>query len=337
MNKKTIISFFKAFLTKFKEEGIYKESAALTFVTLLGFIPFFIFLIFFIPELPFLKAGSQFSDLLISIFLPESAAQISEYVSQLATQRITFNLFSFVILMGTSYSLFKIINDSFDNILNVHAKRKRGAIFNFIKFLGMVIFGSLLILLLLSTTSLPLVSRFFEVSYFQKMLLHLTPFLILFIIFSLGFAFIPTIRIRTKSIFIGSAIASIVWIIFKSFFNWYIFTLTNTQLIFGYFASVPIFLFWIYANWIIILCGVIIVSILEGRHKIKEIPESDLQTVRITFEKQIDENKFSGLNKAILDRDEVKSILKELLAEEVEVETVEKTETPINEFTEKDE
>jgi len=279
MNKK-IISIFKAFRDKFKEEGIYKESAALTFVTLLGFIPFLIFLIFFLPELPFLKLGSQFSDLLISIFLPESAAQISEYVSQLATQRITFNLFSFVILMGTSYSLFKIINDSFDNILNVHAKRKRGAIFNFIKFLGMVIFGSLLILLLLSTTSLPLVSRFFEVSYFQKMLLHLTPFLILFIIFSLGFAFIPTIRIRTKSIFIGSAIASV---------------------------------------------------------EIKEIPESDLQTVRITFEKQIDENKFSGLNKAILDRDEVKSILKELLAEEVEVETVEKTETPINEFTEKDE
>ena len=336
MNKK-IISIFKAFRNKFKEEGIYKESAALTFVTLLGFIPFLIFLIFFLPELPFLKLGSQFSDLLISIFLPESAAQISEYVSQLATQRITFNLFSFVILMGTSYSLFKIINDSFDNILNVHAKRKRGVIFNFIKFLGMVIFGSLLILLLLSTTSLPIVSRFFEVSYFQKLLLHLTPFLILFIIFSLGFAFIPTIRIRTKSIFIGSAIASVVWIIFKTIFNWYIFTLTNTQLIFGYFASIPIFLFWIYANWIIILCGVIIVSILEGRHKIKEITESDLQTVRITFEKQIDDKNSGSFNKTTLNRDDIKDILKELLAEDVEVETVEKTEIPINEFTEKDE
>ena len=332
MNKK-IINIFNAFRIKFKEEGIYKESAALTFVTLLGFIPFLIFLIFFLPELPFLKLGSQFSDLLISIFLPESAAQISEYVSQLATQRITFNLFSFVILMGTSYSLFKIINDSFDNILNVHAKRKRGVIFNFIKFLGMVIFGSLLILLLLSTTSLPIVSRFFEVSYFQKLLLHLTPFLILFIIFSLGFAFIPTIRIRTKSIFIGSAIASIIWIIFKFFFNWYIFTLTNTELIFGYFASIPIFLFWIYANWIIILCGVIIVSILEGRHLINKVPESDMQTVKITFEKLVDDKNFGSSQKTTLNKEDIKSILKELLAEE---EVEEETETIKNEFTEKD-
>ncbi len=99
MNKK-IIGIYKAFATKFKEQGVYKESAALTFVTLLGFIPFIIFLIFFLPELPFLKEGSQFSDLLIGIFLPESAAQISEYISQLANQRITFNLFSFVILLG---------------------------------------------------------------------------------------------------------------------------------------------------------------------------------------------------------------------------------------------
>lgn len=73
MNKEKIFKFFKVFRHKFKEEGIYKESAALTFVTLLGFIPFIIFLVFFLPELPFLKLGSQFSDILISIFLPESA------------------------------------------------------------------------------------------------------------------------------------------------------------------------------------------------------------------------------------------------------------------------
>ena len=168
MNKEYIIKIFNLFKQKYKEHGILRESAALTFVTLLGFVPFIIFLVFFLPELPFLKLEKQISDILISIFLPESAAQISEYISQLATQRISFNLFSFVILMLTSYSLFNIINGSFDNILNVHAKRKRGVIYNFIKFLGMTIFGSLLILLLLSTTSIPIVAKFFElVEYHQ--------------------------------------------------------------------------------------------------------------------------------------------------------------------------
>lgn len=329
MNKKIFV-FLKAFKTKFKEEGIYKESAALTFVTLLGFIPFFIFLVFFLPELPFLKVGTQFSDILISIFLPESANQISEYISQLANQKVSFNLFSFSILLISSYSLFKIINDSFDNILCVHEKRKRGVIYNFVKFLGMTIFGSLLILLLLSTISMPIVSRFLNLSFLQGILLYLTPFFILFIIFSLGFAFIPTIKVKSSSIFIGSATASFIWILFKYIFNWYIATLTNTELIFGYFASVPIFLFWIYANWIIMLCGVIIVSILEGRHLVNEIPRSDLQTVKITFEKLVNSKNFGGFQKATLNKDDIKSILNELLAED-------ETKNPEKQFTEKDE
>ncbi len=316
MNKEKIFKFFKVFRHKFKEEGIYKESAALTFVTLLGFIPFIIFLVFFLPELPFLKLGSQFSDILISIFLPESAEQISNYISQLANQRISFNLFSFIILLFTSYSLFKIINDSFDNILNVHEQRKRGVIYNFIKFLGMTVFGSLLILILLSTTSITIVSKFFDLSYLKGIFLYLTPFLILFIIFSLGFAFIPTIRVKSTSIFIGSAASSIVWIIFKSLFNWYISTLTNTELIFGYFASIPIFFFWIYSNWIIMLCGVIIVSILEGRHQINNTKESDKEVVKITFEKIVNNKNLGGFPKANLNKDDVKNKLKDLLDED---------------------
>ena len=217
--------------------------------------------------------------------------------------------------MLTSYSLFKIINDSFDNILNVHEKRKRGVIYNFIKFLGMTIFGSLLILLLLSATSISIVSKFFDVSFLQNLLLYVTPFVILFIIFSLGFAFIPTIRIKSNSVFIGSAVASIVWIIFKSIFNWYISTLTNTEIIFGYFASIPIFFFWIYANWIIMLCGVIIVSILEGKHNLGEIKQNT-NTMKITIEQTVNGKNFGSFSKINFSKTDLKKIIKEIVEEE---------------------
>ena len=85
------------------------------------------------------------------------------------------------------------------------------------------------------------------------------------------------------------------------------------------------------------LCGVIIVSILEGRHLINKVPESDMQTVKITFEKLVDDKNLGTFNKTTLDRDDIKNILKELLAEEVKEETEDKTEIPKNEFTEKDE
>nr|MBC8383910.1 YihY/virulence factor BrkB family protein [Candidatus Cloacimonadota bacterium] len=102
MNK--FIEIIKAFRKKYNDEGIFKESAALTFVTLLGFIPFIIFIIFFLPKLPFLKIEDHFKDVMISIFLPSSAEQISEYVKQIAGQKIPFNLFNFIVLLVTSFS-----------------------------------------------------------------------------------------------------------------------------------------------------------------------------------------------------------------------------------------
>ena len=301
--------FLKAFYRKFGEEKIFNRSAALTYITLLGFIPFVIFILFFLPELPFLELGTHLKKILVSVFLPKSAEQIYTYINQLANQKIPFNLFSFIILLVTSYSLFQVINNAFDDILNVKLHKKNSPLQNLIKFFGMSIFGSLLILILLSATSLPLFARFFNIGFFQKLSLYITPFVLLFIIFTLGFAYIPSIKIQNRSGFISAATTSGFWIIFKSFFNWYVITLTNTKMIFGVLASVPIFLLWIYFNWIIILSGVIIVSILENRHIKTTISKDEIQKVRITIEKHIEGKQVKSFNKSFNQKD-VKEILK---------------------------
>ncbi len=331
MNKK-IIDFLKAFRTNFKEQKVYSLSASLTYVTLLGFVPFIIFILFFIPTLPFLRLETQIKDAIITTFVPESADMIYQYILQLAGKKIPFNIFSFGILIFTSYSLFKIINDTFDNILNVHEYRKITFFGDIVKFFGMTIFGSLLILILLSTSSLPIITKFYTIPYIQGIFLYVTPFMILFIIFTLGFFYIPTIKVRKRSIMIGAATSSAIWILFKSLFNWYIGNLTNIELIFGFLASIPVFLFWIYANWVIILSGVIIVSILEKRHLVSSTPKADLNTVKITFEKMITDKNMEKIVSTTIPRDEMKNILREILQEEtVETEKAEK-----NQFTEKD-
>ena len=304
--KNAIIDFFHfilIFRKKFTEDRVFNQSASLTFVTLLGFIPFIIFTVFFLPELPFLKLESQFTEIIKSIFVPDSADQIYEHIAQLAQRKISFNLFSFLILLFTSYSLFKIINDTFDNILNAHETKKRSFFQDIVKFFGMTIFGSLLILILLSASSLPIISKFFRAPFLQSFFLYVTPFILLFIVFTIGFFYIPTVKVSRKSILIGAAVSSSVWILFKSVFNWYIFNLTNTKLIFGYLASIPIFLFWIYANWIIILSGVIIVSILEKRHVKREISKKELRTIRITLEKVVTEEDIEKIERLKTDEE----------------------------------
>jgi membrane protein len=299
---------------KIHQDGILKESAALTYVTLLGSLPFAIFLLFFLPELPFLQLNDKLTEIIRTSFLPDSAEVIYTHLQQLASKRIPFNLFSFVILLISSYSLFQIINSSFDKILNADEFHSKNFFSNLIKFFGMTILGSLLILVLLSTTSQPFLSTFFEIPFLEGVLLYLSPVLILFMIFTFGFFYIPTVKVRIRSIIIGAATASITWIIFKSIFNWFIVHLTNIELVWGVLASVPIFLFWIYSNWVIILSGVAIVSILEKRDNLSSssIPQNNL---RVTIEKTMGGESEKLSSSTILNKDDVKEILQEIFIE----------------------
>jgi membrane protein len=313
--KNAMFDFYKftiVFRKKFLEDSVFNQSASLTFVTLLGFVPVIIFILFFLPEMPFLKLESHIGDVIKNIFVPESANQIFEHISELAQRKISFNLFSFIILLFTSYSLFKIINDTFDHILVAKEEGKRGFLSDMVKFIGMTVFGSLLILILLSASSLPLISKFFVVPFLQTIFTYFAPFILIFIVFTLGFFYIPSVKVSRKSIFIGAAVSASFWILFKSIFNWYIFNLTNTKLIFGYLASVPIFLFWIYANWLIILSGVIIVSILEKRHIKPVISKRELKTIRITIEKVMFEDEIDKLKEMKLSQNEFAEILKSI-------------------------
>jgi membrane protein len=311
MNK--IKDFFKIFFRSYSQKGIYKEAAALTFVTLLGFVPFVILFLFLLPELPFLQIGTNFSELLLKVFLPSSAEQITVIIKQIASQKIPFNFFSFIILLFSSYSLFKIINDSFDNILNVHELKRKDFLNNFVKFLGMTLFGGLLILILFSATSLPFFSNFFNLGILQQLSVYVTPFVLLFLIFSLSFLFIPSVKVQFKSIVIGAGSAAIAWIIIKSFFNWYIIHLTNIEIIFGVLAFFPIFLFWIYINWIVILSGVIMVSILENRQAPQEITTENKDRIKVTFEKLIDSDELETISSTTLQKNDLKEILEEVV------------------------
>ena len=305
---KNVITFLRIFGKKFSNDRVFNQSASLTYITLLGFVPFLIFIFFLIPELPF-ASGKSLENFLISIFVPDSAKQIGNYISQLTNQKISFNLFSFLLLIFTSYSLFRIINDTFDKILGAAEHKNKNFFGDIIKFFGMSIGGVLLLVILLSSSSVPILLKFIEIPFLQGIITSLSPFLIMFVIFTLGFFFIPTVKIKYISILIGGITSALVWMLFKYGFDWYINNLTNMQLIFGVVSFVPIFLFWIYANWVIILSGVVLVAILDGRTYIPTETTSRKEKIRIIIEKEIDQNNITKINEIVTNPDDLKKAL----------------------------
>ncbi|MEA1972765.1 MAG: YihY/virulence factor BrkB family protein [Candidatus Cloacimonadota bacterium] len=303
--------YINNFVKIFRRKGILTQSAALTYVTLLSFIPFSLFIIFLLPDLKSATLGSKINNLLIDTFLPSQVEYITESFSGLLHRKLSLNIVNILMLFVTSYSLFRVIIKTFDNILNVHERHKNGFFENLIKFLGTIVFGFLFMFIMYSASSMSIISSFFDWSFLAKFNTVMIPFFLIIIFITLIFFFLPTIEVNKLSIFKSAFITSSVWLLTKIIFNLYITYLTNLQVVYGVLASIPIFLIWIYLNWIIILSGVVWITIFENRFSTIDKQSKLSRGYKISFEvidheTEIDEDTLS------LNKEKLKKVFEEI-------------------------
>ena len=192
-------NFLRRLFDRVTTEGVLKESASLTYITMLGFIPFITFIVMIIPDLPFLDAKSKLNELIVANFVPGSASAIIEFVSGLLKQRTGFNIFSFVVLIVSSYSLFRTIRNTFDRILGMAFRPTQDLLMQLVKFLGTLFFGLIIMLLLFSSSSLPIVSRLLKYSFLKNQLLNILPFVAQFLALMPIFTISPACRQYTAT------------------------------------------------------------------------------------------------------------------------------------------
>lgn len=310
-----ICNFVCLFYKKAAQETILKESAALTFITLLGFVPFMFLIVFFIPKIPFLSSTSKLQAQLYQNFMPMSTGDIGAFITKIISQEITFNIVSFIMVIITSYSLFRVIRDTFDRILVLEYKPPKDLVSQLAKFFGTIIIGFIIILLLFSSSSLPIISSLLNIPLFRKQLIFLLPFILQFVGLVLLYMILPSIKISRKSLFRAAFWTTLVWVIMKGMFDYYVYNLTNIEAVYGVLRSLPAFLFWVYVNWIIVLGGIILVSILE--HKEMAIrSEKNKHFVRLTLEMYTNKKLDKDID-AIISKDSLPEIVEKLM-EEVE-------------------
>jgi membrane protein len=303
-----VTRFLHAFATLFKQYEIMKESAALTFTTMMGFIPFTVFILMLIPSLPFLQAQAAIRKVIIANFVPKSAVAVSGYIDQLLVMQHSFNWMNYVVLTISSYALFRIISKTFDRILHVRQSAPKSPLYNLVQFFGTIVLGSVMILILFSVTSVPLMTSLFDLGMLQTALNWVLPFVFTFVFLLLLFYAVPSSKTRTNSLLIGTLVCSAIWFFVKSGYGWYIDYFTNYRGFYGVLASIPVFIFWIYLNWAIILGGVVVIAILEERPQ-EQSPDT-VVTVQITVEK-----KYSNQTLRLSRRD-ARDILRQILNED---------------------
>jgi membrane protein len=95
-------------------------------------------------------------------------------------------------------------------------------------------------------------------------LLQLIPLVLTSTAFSLSYLVVPNRQVLVSHAIIGGATAAVGFEIMKRVFGLYISHFPTYQAVYGAFATVPIFLLWVYLSWLMVLLGAVIAASLSS-------------------------------------------------------------------------
>lgn len=94
-----------------------------------------------------------------------------------------------------------------------------------------------------------------DLSGFTSVVVILTPYLLLWMVFSWSFAYFSRGLIRWRERLLGGFITAVVFQLFLTFYMRILFALTSYSAIYAGFAAIPLFLICLYTGWVIVLAG----------------------------------------------------------------------------------
>ena len=119
--------------------------------------------------------------------------------------------------------------------------------------------GPLLLLVAMYLTGraefLNIVGKLAIVPGFEKLLLHLTPFVVLWIGFSLGYALMPNTPVRPQAAIAGGIFGGTLWQLNNLLSTLYVSRVVTYSKIYGAIGIIPVLLVGLYFSWLIVLLG----------------------------------------------------------------------------------
>jgi membrane protein len=105
---------------------------------------------------------------------------------------------------------------------------------------------------------------------FITILMQLAPILILALAFVAVFMFLPNTRVGFRAAASGGLTSAVLIIVVQTIVLKFSATLFQKYAIYGSFASIPIFLFWLHLNWTILLFGAELAFAIQNRETYAE-------------------------------------------------------------------
>ena len=261
------LDFSRYVVTRFFRHNCIEVAASLTFTTLLSLVPLVAIGLTLVAAFPaFSEYSIQIKIFLLTTMVPEAAGKvITVYMQQFADNAAQLTAIGIAFLGVTALTLMLTIDGALNAIWRV--TRPRPLLHRLLIYWAMLTVGPLLIGASLTLTSW-LVGLSLGVMQdnpgVDGALLQLVPLLLTTIAFSALYLIVPNRQSPWRHALVGGAAAAGAFEAMKHGFAFYIANFPTYQMVYGAFASVPIFLLWIYLSWMAVLLGAVISASLSS-------------------------------------------------------------------------
>ena len=261
------VEFLRALLRRFSEERSLQSAGSLTFTTLLSLAPLLAVALAVATAFPaFEKAIATLQGFVLEHALPDTPG-VKRFLEQFSSfshnaGRLTAIGLGFFAV--TAVMLMLTIDNTLNRIFRV--QRGRTLLQNVLMYWAVLTLGPILIGGSLSITSYALGAALGVLDRDGALspLLGALPFVLTCAALILLYSIVPARRVEWKHAVIGGILAGIAFELAKRGFALYLSHVPTFDLVYGAFATIPVFLLWLYLSWVVVLCGAILTALLPG-------------------------------------------------------------------------
>ncbi len=266
---RTLCEILTSMAHRFNEDRCFRVASALSFTTMLALVPLFTVVLSMLSVFPVFEQWSgELEAFIFQNFVPTAGDAVQEYLHEFSASAGKLTAVGLVFLLVSSLFLLATIEDSFNDIWRVRSGRTM--LQRLLVYWAVLTLGPLMLVISLSMSSALFSMSFFSsqplVAGLTGMVLRYLPLLLEFGAFILFYSVIPNCEVRLRDAVTGALVATILFELAKFGFAFYILNFNSYEVIYGALATIPIFLFWIYLSWLVLLIGALLTAVLGDRY-----------------------------------------------------------------------
>lgn len=264
---RALLEFCLALARRFRDDRGIQTAGSLTFTTLLALVPLVTVALAMATAFPvFDQAMDALGRYVSGQLLPEGGARITQQFAAFTAKAGRLTAVGLAFLAITALMLILTVDEVLNRIFRV--QRRRAFAQRLLMYWAVLSLGPLLIGASLSMTSFLVGSSLglLNLGWVTRSVLGLMPFFFTCAALTLLYLVVPYRRIEVRHALAGALVAGALFELAKRGFALYIASFPTYSLIYGAFATLPIFFLWLYLSWGVVLFGATLTAMLPGYH-----------------------------------------------------------------------